>query len=257
MPVYAVFRLEDDLYGLPVSTVREMLRLAHVSSVPHAADHVLGVTNLRGRVVPVVSVRNRLGLRADQEVRDEFVDLMDRREQDHLLWFEALEASVREGREFTLARDPHQCAFGKWYDNFHTSDNDLAAVLRGFDRPHQRFHAAADAVLAIAARGDSDGALALLEQRRLQDLAVLRRKFEEARQTLRDRQLLAVVVEFESCSCALAVDGVEWVGDLRTEPLPPIGETGRQHFEGLVGIGHSEREQRPVMLLDGLSVCGL
>ncbi len=147
--------------------------------------------------------------------------------------------------------------FGRWYDSFHTSDDDLSAVLRGFDRPHQRFHAAADVVLALAAQGDSEGARAMLEQRRRQDLAVLCRKFDEARQILRERRVLAIVVEVKACACALAVDGVEWVGELQTEPLPPVGAGGRQHFEGLVGIGHNERERRPVLLLDGWSVCGL
>jgi len=48
--------------GLPSSAVVEVVRAVAVTSLPKAPPVVLGVINVRGKVVPVISVRARLGL---------------------------------------------------------------------------------------------------------------------------------------------------------------------------------------------------
>ena len=53
---------------------------------------------------------------------------------------------VKENGKFTLARDPHQCAFGKWFDNFKTDNIAVSEVLKKFDAPHKRIHALADEI---------------------------------------------------------------------------------------------------------------
>ena len=56
------FQLEREVYGVPVDRVREVIRVGEITRVPQAPAHVRGVTNLRGRILPVVEVRTRLGL---------------------------------------------------------------------------------------------------------------------------------------------------------------------------------------------------
>ncbi len=56
-----VFRLNDEEFGVPVDQVREIDRLTHITALPKAPPGVLGVINLRGRVIPVVSLRERFG----------------------------------------------------------------------------------------------------------------------------------------------------------------------------------------------------
>jgi len=51
-----------ETFSLPVSHVREILRVSSITRVPHAPQSVRGVTNMRGRVLPVVDLRIRLGL---------------------------------------------------------------------------------------------------------------------------------------------------------------------------------------------------
>ena len=58
------FALDREEYGIPVSQVREVIRVADITRVPQAPAHVRGVTNLRGRILPVVELRSRLGLEA-------------------------------------------------------------------------------------------------------------------------------------------------------------------------------------------------
>lgn len=56
------FALDREHYGIPVQRVREVIRVGEITRVPQAPEHVRGVTNLRGRILPVVELRSRLGL---------------------------------------------------------------------------------------------------------------------------------------------------------------------------------------------------
>jgi purine-binding chemotaxis protein CheW len=57
-----VFRLDREEYAVPIDLVREVVRVADITRVPHAPTHLRGVMNLRGRILPIVEIRTRLGL---------------------------------------------------------------------------------------------------------------------------------------------------------------------------------------------------
>ena len=78
---WVTFRLGDEIYGIDVLQVQEVLRITEISSVPGAPDYVLGIINLRGNVVTVVDARNRFGLppkEADDASRIIVVDAFDK-----------------------------------------------------------------------------------------------------------------------------------------------------------------------------------
>ncbi len=56
------FRLAEEVYGINVMQVQEVLRVSEIAPVPGAPNYVLGIINLRGNVVTVLDTRNRLGL---------------------------------------------------------------------------------------------------------------------------------------------------------------------------------------------------
>jgi purine-binding chemotaxis protein CheW len=56
------FALDREEYGIPVTQVREVIRVDGITRVPQVPAHIRGVTNLRGRILAVVEVRTRLGL---------------------------------------------------------------------------------------------------------------------------------------------------------------------------------------------------
>ena len=71
------FTLGEEEYGVPISQIQEIDRLAKITKVPKAASFVEGVTNLRGEVIPVVDTRKRFGLAvrpADDHTRIIIVD---------------------------------------------------------------------------------------------------------------------------------------------------------------------------------------
>lgn len=56
------FELEGEEYGIDVLTVREIIRLPVITKMPNIPEYMDGIINLRGTVVPIISLRRRFGL---------------------------------------------------------------------------------------------------------------------------------------------------------------------------------------------------
>ncbi|MGE4319347.1 MAG: chemotaxis protein CheW [Deferribacterales bacterium] len=56
------FKLADEVYGVDIMSVREVLDFSSVTKVPHTPDFMVGVINLRGNVVPVVDLKKKFRL---------------------------------------------------------------------------------------------------------------------------------------------------------------------------------------------------
>lgn len=72
------FMLGAEEYGIPISQIQEIDRLAKVTKVPKAAAFIEGITNLRGEVIPVLDTRKRFDLEvkpSDDRTRIIIVDL--------------------------------------------------------------------------------------------------------------------------------------------------------------------------------------
>ncbi|MFA5626776.1 MAG: chemotaxis protein CheW [Thiohalomonadaceae bacterium] len=66
---WVTFRLDEEIYGIDVMRVREVLRDTEITPVPGAPGFVLGIINLRGNVVTVINTRKRFGL-PPREIED-------------------------------------------------------------------------------------------------------------------------------------------------------------------------------------------
>lgn len=58
---FVLFRLGSEEYGLPIGAVGSIIRYEESTPVPRAPQSVLGVINLRGRVIPVLDLGQRFG----------------------------------------------------------------------------------------------------------------------------------------------------------------------------------------------------
>lgn len=65
-----LFDLGSEHYAVSSQTVREIIRMQNITRVPGASAFVEGVTNLRGKVVPVLDLRKRLVLPAGEESKE-------------------------------------------------------------------------------------------------------------------------------------------------------------------------------------------
>ena len=59
---YLTFEVADEIYGLPILTVQEIIGIMPVTRVPRTPEYVRGVINLRGKVIPVVELRTKFGI---------------------------------------------------------------------------------------------------------------------------------------------------------------------------------------------------
>lgn len=55
-----VFILGAEEYGIDIFKVQEIIRLPRITKLPNTADYILGVTNLRGNIIPVVDLKKKL-----------------------------------------------------------------------------------------------------------------------------------------------------------------------------------------------------
>ena len=65
-----IFKLAEGSFGLDIRFVREINRLMEVTPIPTAPAYVEGIMNLRGAVVPVVSLGLRFGLEKSETTKD-------------------------------------------------------------------------------------------------------------------------------------------------------------------------------------------
>lgn len=55
------FQIGAETFGLPIAAVREIIRVPEITAVPNVPDHIQGVINLRGKIVPVIDLPKKFG----------------------------------------------------------------------------------------------------------------------------------------------------------------------------------------------------
>jgi purine-binding chemotaxis protein CheW len=58
------FNLDSEEFGVDIGVVQEIVRMPEITKVPRSPEFVVGVVNLRGKIIPVVDLRKRFGLPA-------------------------------------------------------------------------------------------------------------------------------------------------------------------------------------------------
>ncbi len=62
---YIVIKLGAEQYGIDIKYIDNIVRMQHITRVPKVANYLKGVINLRGEVIPVMSLRLKMGLESD------------------------------------------------------------------------------------------------------------------------------------------------------------------------------------------------
>ena len=71
------FMLADEEYGVEVLKVREIIRMPTITKMPNVPQHVEGIINLRGKVIPIISMRRRFGLVENDNSSQTRIIIMD------------------------------------------------------------------------------------------------------------------------------------------------------------------------------------
>ena len=247
---WVLFRLNNQILAIPTDKTREMITIPEVTPIPRAPEFVRGVINLRGSVIALLDLRIKLNHKSMAQELEELIGELNKRRDEHTNWIDTLEKTIQDGEPFTLARDPHQCTFGKWYDNYKTDNTRLSAVLAEFDQPHKGIHASADLVDDLLRKGEKQKAEDLVSRLRTTHYAKMVDVFDDAIHALKTMsQEIAIVVEEDGTLLALAVDGVEAVEpmlDNSMENLP--GNMDNGYIITMMGRRSSNKE--PVLIPD-------
>lgn len=59
------FSLGKEQYAIPLLSVKEVIAVPEITPIPHTPPHFLGLMNLRGQVISVIDLRQKLGIKSD------------------------------------------------------------------------------------------------------------------------------------------------------------------------------------------------
>ena len=63
---YIVVKLGEEQYGIDIKYIDNIVRMQHITRVPNVAPYINGVINLRGEIIPVMSIRLKMDLPVDE-----------------------------------------------------------------------------------------------------------------------------------------------------------------------------------------------
>jgi len=253
---WVITELRGQLFAFNAGSVREMVIMPEVVAVPGVPEYMRGVMNLRGHVIPVVDLRRRLGMASSAEDLAGLCSLMDQRAQDHRHWIDELEASVREDRRFMLATDPHQCAFGKWYDKFQSNNLIVAGFLKRFAAPHVRVHALALEIEQLVAKGQPEEAHRRIQDARSAELSEMLQLFQAFPEMIRTAHAeIAVALDGANSKYAVCVDSVVGVERFAEGSIENLEDSGLQKQNGaLTSVAKRSKGNELVMILAAGSI---
>jgi purine-binding chemotaxis protein CheW len=93
---YLTFRLADEEYGLEILKVKEIIGLMDITRMPKTPDYIRGVINLRGKVVPVMGLRDKFGMPGAEDSEQTCIIVVEIRRQDRPVMTGVLVDSVSE-----------------------------------------------------------------------------------------------------------------------------------------------------------------
>lgn len=97
---YLTFTLGTEVYALEVSHVREVLEVIPITHLPRTVEHMRGVINVRGTVVPVLDLRLRFGLSRTENTVNTCIVVLDVVAEGTSVVLGALVDSVQEVVDF-------------------------------------------------------------------------------------------------------------------------------------------------------------
>ena len=74
---FLTFRVGSESYGIEVLSIREIIRVQQITPVPQMPEHVRGVINLRGKVIPIIDLGIKLALQNTEPTKRTCVIVMD------------------------------------------------------------------------------------------------------------------------------------------------------------------------------------
>lgn len=252
LALWVIVKSGNNLFGFDASIVGNMLVIPEITHIPGEIEYMPGTITVRGSILPFVDLRVYTGQKSAEQEIDEFCQLMDQRLSDHQHWLNELKSSIDENREFTLATDPHKCAFGKWYDKYKSEDRTIKTILAKFDAPHKVIHGIAEKVAKLVHENKVEEAHEIIDRTSKCEMARMVSLFSDIKEAVREvgRRRIAMVLETEKGPIALDIDevvSVEQISNIEDAPKKQSSSTG------ISRIGRRAEDDDMVLLMENLA----
>ncbi len=120
-----------------------------VTGVADSSEYVDGIIKFSNEIVTLLSLRKFLGFEGFSQKIDEFVEMLEQRKKEHIVWVNTLKRCIESGEPFELSADPHKCKFGMWYDSYKAPNCSIKFLLQRIDMPHKGLHSMAKGINSL------------------------------------------------------------------------------------------------------------
>lgn len=93
---YLTFKLNEEIFGVDVAHVREILDYIKITRIPQTPDFMCGVINLRGNVVPVIDMNMKFGMAKTEKTVNTCIVVVEVKFESETIILGALVDSVQE-----------------------------------------------------------------------------------------------------------------------------------------------------------------
>ncbi len=122
---YVVLEAGEEKYALRIYDIYEVIRMQKVTEVPNSKPYMLGVINLRGKIVPVISLRKRFGLAEVPVTQSTRIVVVKSREE----MIGIVVDGVKRVTTFPDIQPPAEMVDATWFEGVGQSQEGLVSIL--------------------------------------------------------------------------------------------------------------------------------
>lgn len=125
------FYVGEALCGIDISFVQEINKQVLFTSVPHSPDYVVGIMNLRGKIVTIIDLGRKLGIKSSAEVTDNTRIIIVNSEQEFIgfLVDKVTDVVIADWEHISSPPSNIKGVKGKFFQGVYKFKNKLVAIL--------------------------------------------------------------------------------------------------------------------------------
>ncbi|MEE4355984.1 MAG: chemotaxis protein CheW [Desulfococcaceae bacterium] len=243
------FKLAGDEYAFDIANVREILKISSVTSVPNVPSYVRGLFTIRNHLLPIIDMRELLGL---PSMISERIEYLDQGFEEDANWVDNLRHVLESGSYFNSVRNAKASEFGQWIEAYKSTSIEVESVVKSLKKARADLCNSGMRALDMREK-DKKAALSFLEENTRSYLKIvsdhlLRFKKVLEKHICEDQR--ALVVEVDSITVGFLVD---WVDEVSRIPQSVIDETpamAASDRKELRAVAKLEQGRRLIMIMD-------
>lgn len=207
-----IVKLGTRLFSVKADQVVSMEVLSELSEIPQAPSYIRGVAELRGQLIPVVDLRQVLGLGNYQEDLEKLSDIFSKGEKDFFKIITSFKANIGSSEMINLKSIQEDFTFSVWLKNYESDNIFISEICNSLKRRNLKILEKLKEVnlyLENNKRQEANEAFSDIEN---DELPKLKEIFKNTHEVIRDKSNeLFIVIQQDESKFAVTVDHIEAV----------------------------------------------